>query len=341
MTVKKYAFLLALTASIPLTAACGKPEDPTAQASTSVAAEAGGSTPDGAHIAAGGADRQLMPSPTTAPATLSGRLDCLRETGAAVVIGHRGGPNRDFPENALETFARSRSAGALGMEIDIAESRDGVLFLMHDDDLDRTTTGEGPVADKSWSEIEKLELETYSTVTDFHPPTLDQALAWAVKNNVLVELDKKRSTSFDGIIDAVEANHAENNVFIVTYTDDQAVEVHQRSKDLVITATVGSVAQLDDLIARGVDPKRLVAWTGVERPDPALWTALNARGIESAFGTLGRRGERLDDVYWEDRNGSEYRDLTSAGLEIVVTDYSDRVSRELADLQVRAAACGF
>lgn len=276
-----------------------------------------------------------------ASAPLSARLDCLRANNAAIVIAHRGGPTRDFPENSLETLTRTRDAGALAMEIDIAESADGVLFLMHDDDLERTSTGEGLISETSWADIEGLSLETYTKETDFHPPTLDQALAWAVETGALVELDKKRSTSYDGIIDAVEAAGAQNNVLMITYTDDQAVDLHTRAPDLVITATVNSPSHLDELIRRGVNPDNLVAWTGTERPNPELWRALADRDVEVIFGTLGARGDRLDDVYWEDSDGAEYDALADDGATMIVTDYSDRVSRQLATRQAHARACGF
>lgn len=257
-----------------------------------------------------------------------------------LVIGHRGGPTRDYPENAIQTFDRTLKAGAPAMEIDIAETKDGVLMLMHDDELDRTTTGTGLVSDHSWDEISKLKLETYSKGTDFAPPTLAAALDWAVRNNVVVELDKKRSAAFEPIIAAVRTAKAENNVFIITYTDDQAAEVHQKAPDLVITATVNSVAHLDELLAKGVKADRLVAWTGVEDPNPGLWKEMAARGIESAFGTLGPRSTSLDGKYWKDNDGSEYNTLVEGGLAILVTDITAKVSRQLSAPAQKAKTCG-
>ena len=313
-----------ILAALFVAAGCGGPSDPTETASTSPV--------------------QTSASPpaaiSAAPASLNARLDCLREAGGVLVIGHRGGPTRDFPENAIETFDRTLKAGTPAMEIDIAQTSDGVLVLMHDDELERTTTGEGLVSDHSWDEISKLKLETYSKATDFAPPTLAAALDWAVENNVVIELDKKRSTSFDPIIAAVRAAKAENNVFIITYTDDQAVEVHKKAPDLVITATIDDTAHLDDLIARGVKADRLVAWTGVETPNPALWKQLAARGIESAFGTLGPRSTSLDGKYWEDDDGAEYDALVEGGLPILVTDITDKVSRQLYAPARKAKDCG-
>jgi glycerophosphoryl diester phosphodiesterase len=308
-----------------LAAACGETQDPTATAST------------------GPLQTSASPAPAAAPApaSLPAKLDCLRENGGVLLIGHRGGPTRDYPENAIETFERTRKAGTPAMEVDIAQSKDGVLFLMHDEDLDRTSTGEGPIADRTWQEISALKLETYTKVTDFAPSTLNDALLWAVRNNVLLELDKKRTASFDPIIAAVREARAEDHVFVITYTDDQAVEVHGKAPDLMITATVRNAEHLEALLNRGVKADRLVAWTGTETPDPAFWRALAARGIESAFGTLGPRSTSLDGKYWEDDNGEEYQALADGGLTVLVTDLTDKVSRQLAGLRQKSVACGF
>jgi glycerophosphoryl diester phosphodiesterase len=313
--------------------ACGEPQDPTAAASTDpVASSSGPAEPSYAPKAS---------APAATSLALPHRLDCLRREKGVLLIGHRGGPTRDYPENAIETFDRTRKAGTPAMEIDIAQTSDGVLVLMHDDDLERTTTGQGLVSDHSWDEISKLKLETYSKTTEFAPPTLASALDWAVKNNALVELDKKRSASFDPVIAAVRAAKAENNVFIITYDDEQAVEVHRKAPDLVITASVDSPAHLDELLGKGVVAERLVAWTGTDTPNPDLWKALAARGIESAFGTLGPRSTSLDGKYWKDGDGAEYDLFASGGLSILVTDLTDKVSRQLAGPRANAETCVF
>ena len=318
-----------LAAATLVLAACGQPSDPTATASTD-APEAPISGPAESPVAAAKASTPL-------PA----RFDCLRESGGILVVAHRGGPTRDYPENAIETLERTRKAGAQAMEIDIAETKDGQLVLMHDDDLDRTTNGTGLVADHTLAEIQALKLKTGSKQTDFHPPTLQAALEWAVTNNALLELDKKRSAAYAPIIAAVRAAKAENNILLITYTDDQAIEAQKAAPDLIINATMNSADQLDTLIAAGLKPERLIAWTGNVEPRPELWKALAARGVESIFGTNGSRAEGLDYKYWDDGDGSEFNTLAAAGLPILVTGYSDKTSRQLSQ-EIRAAAgCGF
>lgn len=280
-------------------------------------------------------------APVAAVGPLHERLDCLRTSGGLLLIGHRGGPTRDYPENAIETLERTLKAGTRAMEVDIAETKDGRLVLMHDDDLDRTTTGTGPVADHTLAEIQELKLETGSKVTDFRAPTLEAALDWAVKNNAILELDKKRAATYPPIIAAVRAAKAENNVLVITYTDEQAVDLHRLAPDLMITATVNSIAQFDDLVSRGVKPDRLLAWTGNVEPQPDLWSALAARGVESIFGTNGSRAEGLDYRYWDDDDGSEFNQLVADGLPILVTSLTDKTARQLASEIRKSESCGF
>lgn len=322
-------FFFIATAAVAL-AACGQPADPTAAASTDAPEAVERSGPSESATAAG-----------AAKAPLHERLDCLRSSGGLLLIGHRGGPTRDYPENAIETLERTLKAGTRAMEIDVAETKDGKLVLMHDDELDRTSTGTGLVADHTLAEIQELKLETGSKATDFRPPTLEAALAWAVKNNVILELDKKRAATYPPIIAAVRAAKAENNVFVITYTDDQAVEVHTLAPELMITATVNSVAQFDDLVGRGVKPDRFLAWTGNVEPRPDLWTALAAKGVESIFGTNGSRADGLDYRYWDDDDGAEFNQLVADGLPILVTSLTDKTARQLGAEIRKAGACGF
>ena len=310
-------------------AACGQPTAPKA-----------GASPDATAVDSASDPREAAVAPATATAPLHERLDCLRTSGGLLLIGHRGGPTRDYPENAIETLERTLKAGTRAMEIDIAKTKDGKLVLMHDDDLERTSTGEGLVADYALAEIQALKLETGSKMTEFAPPTPEAAQAWAVKNNAILALDKKRAATYPPIIAAVRAAKAENNVFIITYTDEQAVEVHRLAPELMITATVNSVAQFDDLVARGVKPDRLLAWTGNVKPRPELWSALAERGVESIFGTNGSRAEGLDDRYWDDGDGSEFNKLAADGLAIMVTSLTDKTARQVASETRKAEACG-
>ncbi|MEL6414200.1 MAG: glycerophosphodiester phosphodiesterase family protein [Pseudomonadota bacterium] len=268
-------------------------------------------------------------------------FDCVRETGGVLIASHRAGPAPGYPENAIETMEYATSQGMLIHEIDVAESRDGVLFLMHDRSLGRTTTGDGAVADTDWETIQTLNLkDNTGAITSFTPPALSDVLLWAKQSGALVELDKKPTTSFRNIISMVRAAEAEDNVVLITYNDQQAIEVANLAPDLMMTASVNSREHQEELEAAGVNFDHVVAWMGIQNPNPRAFEAVGRRGIEAAFGTLGRPGERLDDQYIADGDLSEFQDLVDGGLTLLATDEPYIVADFLTADDDVAATCG-
>lgn len=72
------------------------------------------------------------------------------------VIGHRGAAEA-APENTLASFREAKRQGAAWVEFDAKLSRDNRCFLLHDDTLERTTTGSGAARDRDWVELETLD----------------------------------------------------------------------------------------------------------------------------------------------------------------------------------------
>lgn len=78
------------------------------------------------------------------------------EVSNPVIIGHRGAAGT-APENTLVSFARALEVGAEILESDIHATRDGVPVLLHDPNVDRTTTGVGIVSDLTLEELRELD----------------------------------------------------------------------------------------------------------------------------------------------------------------------------------------
>jgi glycerophosphoryl diester phosphodiesterase len=77
--------------------------------------------------------------------------------GAPLLIAHRGGSDL-APENTLLSFRRALEWwDADILEIDVQPTRDGEVVVIHDDTLDRTTDGSGPVADHSLEQLQALD----------------------------------------------------------------------------------------------------------------------------------------------------------------------------------------
>lgn len=94
-----------------------------------------------------------------------------------IIIAHRGA-SADAPENTTAAFNRAIDIGSDAIETDIQASHDGVLVLIHDSRVDRTTNGQGAVADLPWSVLSRLDAGSFKDprFADQRIPTLDQFL---------------------------------------------------------------------------------------------------------------------------------------------------------------------
>lgn len=61
------------------------------------------------------------------------------------------------PENTLRSFIAAQHAGLDLIELDLHMSKDGALVVMHDTEVDRTTDGSGPIAEKTLAELRGLD----------------------------------------------------------------------------------------------------------------------------------------------------------------------------------------
>ena len=273
---------------------------------------------------------------TLAPTSLPEFFDCLRERGQTIIAAHRGGPVPGFAENAIPTFENTLLQAPVMLEIDIAETSDGVLVLMHDDTLERTTNGDGAVGDVTLAQLQALRLEDETGRTlDAHPPTLREALDWA-DGKAIFELDVKRGVSYEDVMAEVRTSNAAERVIFITYSVAAAIRVHRLAPELMISTSIESDADLDTLERAGVDLARVLAWTGIEEPNAELNLSLAAHGVEAMFGTLGGRDS------WDHRFAREGREQYAAfaetGLQLISTD---RVAEAARDLDAADGVDGF
>lgn len=108
-----------------------------------------------------------------------------------VAVGHRG-TLKFAPENTIAAFNKAIELGADLLEMDVRETKDGQLVIMHDGNIARTTTGRGNVAELTLDEIRQ-----YDAGSKFAPenagekvPTFAEVLA-AIKGRALPDIDFK------------------------------------------------------------------------------------------------------------------------------------------------------
>ncbi len=114
------------------------------------------------------------------------------------LIGHRG--VKDLcPENTLESVARAFEIGLNFVEIDVKISKDKVPILLHDDTLNRTTSGSGLAIDYCYEKIKKFDAGKffYKQNTNIFVPKLEDILSLCTNNNGNLNIELKPNKNFE------------------------------------------------------------------------------------------------------------------------------------------------
>ena len=241
-----------------------------------------------------------------------------------LVSAHRGGPTKDFPENCTATFANTIKYNPTIIETDIAMTKDSILVMMHDNTLDRTTTGRGDIVDYTYKELQSFYLkDTEGNVTSYKIETLDEVLKWG-EGKVVYTLDVKRGVPFKMIVDAVRRNKAENYSIIITYNANQAAEVAQLAPDMLLSVSARGKEDVERMQEMGVKTENMVAFVGTSFPKPEVLAYMKEQGITCISGTMGNLDKSAV------ANGDKiYLDLVKAGVMIISSDRPIEVAKQM------------
>jgi glycerophosphoryl diester phosphodiesterase len=239
---------------------------------------------------------------------------------APLFAAHRGGAAL-WPENSLLAFGNAVALGADYLELDVHLSRDGEIVVIHDPTLDRTTTGSGPVRERTAAELRAVRLKDRGGAVTAEPiPTLDEvvALAAAGRRQMLLEIktDEQRRR-YPGIEEKVLELLDRHRFTPFAIVMSFEAETWRRLRQLRPDARAGALYSPRMLPASGVELELQslrqagVAFVGL---DQRLVNADVARQARLAGLTLG---------VWTVNEREAIERFVGQGVGIVITDRPD------------------
>ena len=262
--------------------------------------------------------------------TPEGLRELLRYDGNAMPLlsAHRGGAVPGYPENCLATFDHTLGHAFSMLEIDLRFSKDGEIVLHHDATLDRTTSGTGPLSDRTLQELRQLRLkDSEGQLTDYSMPTLDEALEWA-RGKTIVILDKK-DVPVDVCVKKIQQHHAHAYAMVMAYSVKEIQACYQLDPDIMMEVMIGDPKRLSEFEGAGVPWNRVIAFVGHAPPnDQTLLSQIHSRGTLCMAGTSRNLDRRLigagDASLVELR--LEYQQRIDFGVDLLETDLPVQVA---------------
>jgi glycerophosphoryl diester phosphodiesterase len=183
-------------------------------------------------------------------------------SGRVAVVAHRGA-HAYAPENTMAAFRLAHELGADAIELDVHLSADERLVVMHDDTLDRTTSGSGLIGSWTWDDLSRLSAGAWYAA-DFAAerlPLLEEVLDWARQARMPLSIELKRPNAALGraaypdlgarVLALVDQFGLRDDVLL--FSDDHSAvrEVRNLAPSVATSITLGGAMFLDPVgIAR-------------------------------------------------------------------------------------------
>ncbi|MCS7146211.1 MAG: glycerophosphodiester phosphodiesterase family protein [Nitrososphaerota archaeon] len=231
-----------------------------------------------------------------------------------LIIAHRGFSGR-FPENTIRAVKEALRLGVDGVEVDARMTKDGVVVLMHDETVDRTTNGHGKVKELTWGEIMRLDAGSWKGEEfSCEPvPRLEEVLSETVGRAVL-HIEVKEVGVERAVLRLVQEYDALNWVVIDSFYPEVIKNAYLVEPRVGRILTLGWLEDNDE--------------AGGDLPIQKVFSCA-ANGLSLYMGhatekTIGHAHRRLLSVsVWTVNNVGDALRLAELGADALVTDYPD------------------
>ena len=238
-----------------------------------------------------------------------------------LVSGHRGAGGAlgvIAPEDTVPSVYAAIAWGLDFVETDPRPTADGVLINLHDDTVDRTTSGTGAVEAMTAAEVQALPIDLIDFPGDWscaRIPTLDEILL-AAKDRVHVLVDANKTDRVDLLVASIQRTGMVEQAIFDTSSVEKIDAALAIEPGLVTMIRVDSAEALDSQLVHFADHPPVIV--EIDDGDPSLAAAVTARGHRPFMDVfLGDAAASLSG------DTSRYTEALSAGVMIPQTDRPD------------------
>lgn len=240
-----------------------------------------------------------------------------KEGRPIVISGHRGGMMKGYPENCIESCEKTLSLMESFFEIDPRMTKDSVMVLMHDETIDRTTTGKGKVSDYTYQELMQFNLkDREGNVTSYKIPTLQQMIDWG-KNKSVFNFDNK---SIPWSIYSKMLNDQKiSNVMLSVRSLKEALYYYERNDNVMLCVAIFNMDDYKAYKNSGIPWNRIMAYVGLSmKPEQQeVYNLLRSHGVMC----MSSIHPTADRVKPDEARLDAYRKELASKPDIIETDY--------------------
>jgi glycerophosphoryl diester phosphodiesterase len=247
-----------------------------------------------------------------------------------LVLAHQGGENL-WPSNTRRALEQSAALGADVLDMDMHMTRDGVLVLMHDRTVDRTTNGSGAIRDLTLAEIKQLDAgyrftpdngQTYPyRGKGLAVPTLEELFQAFPGKRFGIEIKDGDPVSMAQAFCALIRKYGmEKSVLVSSFSEEQMDPFRRECPEVATSATTWEVRTFYIFFRLGLVDTLAPRYASLQVPEESGGIYLLTQKFVNA---AHRRG--LTVIPWTINEEDDLRRILALGVDGINTDNPDRL----------------
>lgn len=255
------------------------------------------------------------------------------EVSRPLVIAHRGGAGLR-PENTMPAFGHAVAMGVDVLEMDVHSTRDSVLVLMHDQTVDRTTDGTGPIKSLSFEELRKLDA-AYRWSIDGNQtfpfrgqgitvPTLEEVFTAFPTTRLNIEIKQTEPSLIKPLCRMIRDFRMTNRVLVASFHAEALTEFRRECREVATSASGDEVRLFLTLSTTALAATYSPAAQAMQVPEYGGRLHLLT---QSFIDTAHRRNLQVH--AWTINEMDDMRRLTAMNVDGIITDRPDRLLKLL------------
>jgi glycerophosphoryl diester phosphodiesterase len=235
------------------------------------------------------------------------------------IAGHRGGYYYEHPESSLPLFAsiaKKFKSDTIIVELDLRKSKNGTIYIMHDQTVDRTTNGTGKIAELEDAYLNGLFLKKENgEPTRQRIPTFDDVLIFIKKKNINLMLDIKTPIHAEAYA-LVQKYNMQNRMLTLTFNMELTKKVAALSNQIALSALIESEKDWQEYKEIGMLRGKKIAYINSKIPVSLIEELKKSQILIMAdvSETLRNSGKPLDADGYKKK-------ITDQMLDILITDF--------------------
>ena len=252
-----------------------------------------------------------------------------------LVMAHQGGEG-EWPSNTLIAFRNAARAGADVLDTDMHMTKDGVLVLIHDSTVDRTTNGKGEVGKLTLSQIKKFDAAYNFTKEDGRTfpyrgqgvtiPTVEEMFGEFPHTRMGIEIKDHDAITAQRFCVLIRKYKMQDNVLVSSFGQQAMDAFRAECPEVSTSATTDEVRHFLTLNLFGFTNSFSPHYSSFQIPE-----TVGRRQIITSHLLISARERNLPVLPWTVNEESDMRHLIAMGVYAINTDYPSRMIRILRE----------